>query len=98
MTRIDKVVDEFTLLFTQAEALLARAGSETGEDVRDLQAEVGALLLNAKSRLIELEEEATERAAAAARAGDDYVHEHPWQAVGLAAVAGFVLGALITRR
>ena len=34
----------------------------------------------------------------AAKATDEYVHEHPWHAVGVAAVVGFLLGALISRR
>ena len=29
---------------------------------------------------------------------DEYVHEHPWKAVGIAAGVGFVLGLLIGRR
>jgi ElaB/YqjD/DUF883 family membrane-anchored ribosome-binding protein len=32
------------------------------------------------------------------RATDDYVHEHPWGAVGIAAAMGLVLGMLISRR
>ena len=34
----------------------------------------------------------------AARATDEYVHEHPWQAVGAAAGVGFLIGMLIARR
>ena len=33
-----------------------------------------------------------------ARATDDYVHEHPWRAVGTAAGIGLVIGLLISRR
>ena len=39
-----------------------------------------------------------ERTKEAARATDEYVHEHPWQAVGAAAGIGFLLGMLIARR
>ena len=35
---------------------------------------------------------------AAARATDDWVHENPWAAVGVAAGVGLVLGVLISRR
>jgi ElaB/YqjD/DUF883 family membrane-anchored ribosome-binding protein len=34
----------------------------------------------------------------AARTTDEYVHEHPWGAVGVAAAAGLLLGVLIARR
>jgi ElaB/YqjD/DUF883 family membrane-anchored ribosome-binding protein len=33
-----------------------------------------------------------------ARATDDYVHEHPWRAVGAAAGVGLIIGLLISRR
>lgn len=29
---------------------------------------------------------------------EKYVHENPWHAIGIAALAGFVLGALLNRR
>jgi ElaB/YqjD/DUF883 family membrane-anchored ribosome-binding protein len=48
----------------------------------------------ARARLESLGEEYVEQA----RAVDGYVREHPWQAVGVAALAGIVLGLLITRR
>ena len=35
---------------------------------------------------------------AAAQATDDYVHAHPWKAVGLAAAIGVIVGMLIARR
>ena len=34
----------------------------------------------------------------AARATDDYVHENPWPALGVAVVGGFVIGLLMNRR
>ena len=34
----------------------------------------------------------------AARDADGYVREHPWQAVGIAAGVGLLLGILISRR
>jgi ElaB/YqjD/DUF883 family membrane-anchored ribosome-binding protein len=38
------------------------------------------------------------RARAAMRATDEYVHDNPWQALGVAAGVGFLLGYLIGRR
>ena len=34
----------------------------------------------------------------AVRATDDYVHENPWQSVGVAAGVAFLLGLLVSRR
>lgn len=38
------------------------------------------------------------RARAAAQAADDYVHDKPWQSIGVAAGIGFLIGYLIGRR
>ncbi|MDQ1316092.1 MAG: hypothetical protein QG662_2201, partial [Pseudomonadota bacterium] len=38
------------------------------------------------------------RTKAAAKATDEYVHVHPWQAIGVAASVGVVIGLLIGRR
>ena len=39
-----------------------------------------------------------DKAREAARATDDFVHEEPWKAVGVAAALGLALGVLIGRR
>jgi len=39
-----------------------------------------------------------DQAKEAARSADEYVHQHPWGAVGIAAVAGLIVGVMISRR
>lgn len=94
----ESLLDDFSAMLTEAEDLLRRAGNETGERAKDLRAQVEAKLLAAKLRLQELEGEAVDRARAAARVTDDYVHDNPWPAIGAAAVAGFLVGMLLSRR
>lgn len=94
----DKLVDEFSSVLSEAETLLDKAAKETGDKARDLRSQVEARLLSAKLKLQELEGEAVDRAKAAARVTDDYVHDHPWQAVGVAAGIGLVVGLLMSRR
>ncbi len=94
----DQLVDDFTNVLSEAEDMLKKASQETGDRARDMRAQVEAKLLAAKLRLQELQGDASERARYAARATDDYVHDNPWQAIGLAAAVGFVIGALMTRR
>jgi ElaB/YqjD/DUF883 family membrane-anchored ribosome-binding protein len=94
----ESLLDDFSTMLTEAEDLLRRAGNETGERAKDLRAQVEAKLLAAKLRLQELEGEAMDRAKAAARMTDDYVHDNPWPAIGVAAGVGFLLGMLISRR
>jgi ElaB/YqjD/DUF883 family membrane-anchored ribosome-binding protein len=93
-----KLVDEFSNVLSEAEDMLKRAANETGEKARDLRSQVEAKLLTAKLRMQELEGQAVDRAKEAARATDDYVHEHPWQSIGIAAAIGVLIGLMMNRR
>ncbi len=94
----DKLVDEFSSVLSEAETLLDKASKETGDKARDLRSQVEARLLSAKLKLQELEGEAVDRAKAAARVTDDYVHDHPWQSIGAGFVIGLAMGILLNRR
>ncbi len=94
----DQIVDQFSNVLSEAESLLAKATHETGEKARELRAQAESRILAAKLKLQELQGEAVDRAKDAARATDNYVHENPWQAIGIAAAVGFVAGLLMNRR
>lgn len=49
-------------------------------------------------RLEHVQAVAVERGKEAATATDDYVHDHPWRSVGIAAAVGVVVGLWIARR
>lgn len=93
-----KLVDEFSSVLSEAENLLDKASKETGEKARDLRSQVEARLSSAKQKLQDLEGEAVDRAKAAARVTDDYVHDHPWQSIGVGIAIGFALGLMMNRR
>ena len=97
-TTREKLVDDFAEMLTEAEDLMKRAASETGDRAKDLRSQVEAKLLAAKSRLQEMQGDAVDSAKAAARVTDDYVHDNPWQAIGAAAALGFLVGLLKNRR
>ncbi len=94
----DKLVDEFAAVLAEAEEMLKRAATETGDKARDLRSQVETKLLRAKLSLQELEGQAVDQAKAAARATDDYVHDNPWQAIGVAAPSASSSACLIGRR
>jgi ElaB/YqjD/DUF883 family membrane-anchored ribosome-binding protein len=94
----ERLVDDLANVLGEAEEMLKRAAAETGDKARDLRSQVETKLLRAKLRLQEIEGEAVDRAKAAARATDDYVHEHPWHAIGVAAAVGLAIGLLLNRR
>lgn len=56
-----------------------------------------AALKTAKTDMLKMQSTAMARGRLAARATDDYVNAHPWAAVGVGAVAGVLLGMLLSR-
>jgi ElaB/YqjD/DUF883 family membrane-anchored ribosome-binding protein len=94
----DRLMSDLKVLIADAEALLKSSSSDVGEAVAGARSRMEARLDDAKANLLQLQQEAAQRAKAAGRAADDYVHEHPWQAVGVAAGIGLVVGLLIGRR
>jgi ElaB/YqjD/DUF883 family membrane-anchored ribosome-binding protein len=53
---------------------------------------------SAKESLADSTESLKRQAQRAASTADDYVHDSPWQAIGIAALVGAVVGILATRR
>jgi ElaB/YqjD/DUF883 family membrane-anchored ribosome-binding protein len=98
MSTREKIIDDFGAVLSEAEELQKRAGTETGDRARDLRSQVESKLLAAKLRLQELEGQALDQAKNAARYTDEYVHDNPWAAIGVAAAVGFVVGLLMNRR
>ncbi len=94
----ERLVDEMAAVLSEAEEMLKRAATETGDKARDLRSQVETNLLRAKLKLQEYEGQAIDQAKAAARATDDYVHDNPWLAIGVAAAVGLAIGLLMNRR
>ena len=94
----DKLMADLKAIVEDAEELLKATASQTGERVSQARARAEESLNVAKVRLADAQAASVAQAKAAARVTDDYVHENPWRAMGVAAVAGLLLGALISRR
>lgn len=85
-------------VLTDAEELLKQAAASTGERAADLREKGLTLLKQAKEKAQDAQEIVTAKSRAAARAADDYVHENPWKAIGLAAGVGVLIGLLLNRK
>lgn len=94
----DKLMSDLKVVVADAEELLKATASQTGERIVAARAKAEESLKVAKVRLADAQAAAIAHTRAAAKATDDYVHENPWKAVGVAGVAGLLLGALISRR
>ena len=90
----EQLLDDLTAVIRDAEGLLKATASQTGEKVAEMRARAEDSVRQAKVRLAGFEEQAREAAGEA----DKFVRGNPWQAVGVAAAVGLVLGLLMSRR
>ena len=97
-THKDKLIADLQLVLADAEALLAATAGDASSTVAELRGRVQATLSNAKSSLIEAQDAVVDKAKAAAKATDVYVHDNPWKSVSIAAGAGLLIGLLLGRR
>jgi ElaB/YqjD/DUF883 family membrane-anchored ribosome-binding protein len=94
----EKLVQDFKLVISDAEELLRVTASQAGEKVAAARERIQDRLHTARLKLEEAEEALMVRTREAARVTDEFVHDKPWYAVGIAAAAGLVIGMLIGRR
>lgn len=81
----------------QAEELLRAIGQDSGEAVSALRERVHEAVDTARTRLSDLEEQATGAAQSATASAETLIRENPWTTVGIAVGVGLLLGALLTR-
>lgn len=94
----EQLISDFKVVIADAEALIRATANQGGEAVVNLRAKAEESLAAAKVKLGEAQDALVEKGKIAAQATDDYVHEKPWHAVGIAAGVGLVVGLLIGRR
>ncbi len=90
--------EEITNLIADVEDLMARIADVNDVDVVKLRMRVARAVDAAKGALADGSDTVRRHAQRAAASADDYVRESPWQAVGIAALVGAVVGILAARR
>ena len=94
----EKLTGDFRQVMEDIDALMTATTNKAEGEVTALRSRIRDRLDTAKERLVDAQHDAVERAKKAAGATDDYVHSHPWQALGAAAAVGVAIGVLIGRR
>ena len=94
----DKLVHDLRIVISDAEELLRATANQAGEKAAAAREKIQDSLHRAKIKLAEAEDVLLDKGKLAARATDEYVHDHPWHAVGIAAGVGLIIGLLIGRR
>jgi ElaB/YqjD/DUF883 family membrane-anchored ribosome-binding protein len=81
-------------LAEDARALMAATADVAGEKVGEARNRLAAALERGK----EIYGRVREKAVEGAKAADEAVHEHPYQAIGIALGVGALIGFLVARR
>jgi ElaB/YqjD/DUF883 family membrane-anchored ribosome-binding protein len=92
------LMDDLKVVVADAEALLHATAGQGGEKLAEIRAKAEASLRAAKAKMADTQAELMARTRAAAKATDVYVHDNPWQAIGVAAGLGLLVGWLMGRR
>lgn len=93
----EKLASDIKVLVRDAEDFVRATAAETGEKVVELRRRVQQSVNDVKSNLTQVSDVVIERAKPTAQACDQYVHAHPWTAIGVSALAGLVIGLLARR-
>jgi ElaB/YqjD/DUF883 family membrane-anchored ribosome-binding protein len=93
----EKLVQDLRVVVADAEDLLRATAGQAGEKVSAARERIQENLAAAKERLAVAQENMIAKTRQAASVTDEYVHENPWKAVGIAAGVGLVIGMLISR-
>lgn len=94
----EQLVHDLQNVIKDAEVLLENSAAPLSEEFQSAKQRFESALKGAKEEAIRLEKLVVGKTKDAINTTDNYVHEKPWQAVGLGAAVGLVVGLLIGRR
>lgn len=94
----ERLMSDLRVVIADAEELLRTTADQTGQEAMALRSRITDRLQQAKADMASLQRAAVARVQAAGHAAEQYVHDNPWRAIGVAAGFGLVVGLLIGRR
>jgi len=94
----EQLLHDLQALIHDAEAMLGNAELPGNAEFKSARERIETNIKNARDEIIRLEKLVVEKTKEAVHATDDYVKENPWQAVGLGAALGLLIGLLISRK
>lgn len=94
----ENLIVDFKALMADAEDLIKATASHEDDPLSAIRSKALDTLNNAKESLSLVEGTLTEKAKVVAEGADEFVHRNPWEAVGVAAGLGLLIGLLIRRR
>lgn len=94
----EKLVNDLKMVIADAEQILASTADQAGEKVTHLRDRVQTGVHDVQDRLDQVQAALAEKSRMVGMTADNYVHQSPWTAIGVAAGVGVVLGLFAGRR
>ena len=93
----EKLIAEMKQMVSDTEELLSATASQTGDIATLARGRIQNSLKVVKKRLHAAEVSVISHTREGAKAADKYVHDYPWQSIGIFACVAVVVGMLIKR-
>ncbi len=90
--------EEVQNLMADVEDLIDRVGEAADPEIRRLRAKVVDAMASTRRAISQGAEQVQRQAREAFEVSDRYVRSQPWEAIGIAAIAGIAVGYLVSRR
>jgi ElaB/YqjD/DUF883 family membrane-anchored ribosome-binding protein len=94
----EQLKEHFLDALADAEALVKATADMSGDGLAQVRTKARESVRLAKARLAEAQDVVVQTARGAAGTTDAYVRESPWEAIGIAAGVGVLVGVLLARR
>ncbi|MEZ5406242.1 MAG: DUF883 family protein [Verrucomicrobiia bacterium] len=94
----NKLIADFKTVIGDIEVLLKEASGQLGDKASGLKEKLNDGMQKAKIQLEELENVAKDKGREAVRVTDDFVHDRPWESIGIGFGIGVLVGILLNRR
>lgn len=94
----DDFMDEVKKSLDEAERLMREAADATGDKAGEMREAAMRSLRQTRETLQDTQDAILESGRQAVKATDHYVHDNPWQAIGVAGIVGLLVGLLVSRK
>jgi ElaB/YqjD/DUF883 family membrane-anchored ribosome-binding protein len=93
-----RLSEELRNVVRDTEEMLKHKAQDAGEGYKTAREKLERTVKQARRELESVEQAVIERTKRVAKATDHYVHDHPWQSIGVGAGIGLLIGMLIGRK
>ena len=93
----EKLMRDLKNFAGESETLVKAAAGDARDAVTGVRTRTEESLRQVRASVGDLQKDVAARARGAAQTTSTYVHDKPWQSIGLAAGAGLIVGLLINR-